>query len=505
MISIYEPEISNYSNSAIQAIKSGWISNHGEFIEKSTNKLKEILNAKHVILMANGTCATHCLFLSIKYKYPNINKIYIPNNCYVAAWNCCFMEYDKNQIEVMKMDVNTWNICVDEEYIKSLDTNSAVLIVHNLGNIINVPRLKRLRPDLIFVEDNCEGFTGKYEDIYSGTSESSLCSSVSFYGNKIITTGEGGAFFTSDDEVYNYIKKVFSQGMSSIRYLHDTHAFNYRMTNIQAAFLYEQLNDFDKIITNKKRLFEIYKKFFSPMIKNQKIKFFEIENHTEQTNWIFSIRILNNNLLIEDLNKFFNKNNVEIRPFFYPINCHKHLNDIEYNDDVSKQLSKEIIMLPSSPKITREEQMIVVESVFKLLFYYDNIEIIKINKENLELLNDFIPTINSSYFRYYNNRNINSVETQIITVLLKNRNNYIGYGHIDHENNYWIGIYLHNEYRKKGLGKLLLSYLIFISIYKNIENLFLSVDKSNNIAFSLYSKFGFKIFKDNQSNFTMIL
>ena len=220
------------------------------------------------------------------------------------------MEYDKNQIEVMKMDVNTWNICVDEEYIKSLDTNSAVLIVHNLGNIINVPRLKRLRPDLIFVEDNCEGFTGKYEDIYSGTSESSLCSSVSFYGNKIITTGEGGAFFTSDDEVYNYIKKVFSQGMSSIRYLHDTHAFNYRMTNIQAAFLYEQLNDFDKIITNKKRLFEIYKKFFSPMIKNQKIKFFEIENHTEQTNWIFSIRILNNNLLIEDLNKFFNKNNV---------------------------------------------------------------------------------------------------------------------------------------------------------------------------------------------------
>ena len=258
MISIYEPEISNYSNSAIQAIKSGWISNHGEFVEKSTNKLKEILNAKHVILMANGTCATHCLFLSIKYKYPNINKIYIPNNCYVAAWNCCFMEYDKNQIEVMKMDVNTWNICVDEEYIKSLDTNSAVLIVHNLGNIINVPRLKRLRPDLIFVEDNCEGFTGKYEDIYSGTSESSLCSSVSFYGNKIITTGEGGAFFTSDDEVYNYIKKVFSQGMSSIRYLHDTHAFNYRMTNIQAAFLYEQLNDFDKIITNKKERYYVF-------------------------------------------------------------------------------------------------------------------------------------------------------------------------------------------------------------------------------------------------------
>ena len=78
----------------------------------------------------------------------------------------------------MKMDINTWNINTDTNYIQSLDKNSAVLIVHNLGNIINVPRLKRLRPDIIFVEDNCEGFTGKYDNIYSGTSDSSLCSST---------------------------------------------------------------------------------------------------------------------------------------------------------------------------------------------------------------------------------------------------------------------------------------------------------------------------------------
>jgi len=245
MITIYSPEITSYKKSAINAIESGWISNHGEFVEKSTELLKNILNVKHIILMANGTCSTHCLFISIKYKYPNITKIYVPNNVYVAAWNCCFMEYDKNQVEVMKINPDTWNLETNYEYIKSLDNNSAILIVHNLGNVINVPRLKKLRPDLIFVEDNCEGFTGKYENIFSGTSASSLCSSISFYANKIITTGEGGAFLTNDDEVYNYIKKVFSQGMSSIRYLHDTHGFNYRMTNIQAAFLYEQLNDFD--------------------------------------------------------------------------------------------------------------------------------------------------------------------------------------------------------------------------------------------------------------------
>ena len=73
--------------------------------------------------MANGTCATHCLFLSIKYKYPQISKIYVPNNSYVAAWNSALMVYNIEQIEVIKMNKETWNIETDEQYIQTLDTN----------------------------------------------------------------------------------------------------------------------------------------------------------------------------------------------------------------------------------------------------------------------------------------------------------------------------------------------------------------------------------------------
>ena len=141
MISIYEPNIKKYTSSAINAITSGWISNHGEYIKKATDKFKELLNCKYAILMSNGTCATHCLFLSLKFKYPNIKHIYVPNNAYVAAWNSVLCVY--NQLIVMNMDNFTWNINTDENYIKSLSYNSAVLIVNNLGNIINVPRLKK--------------------------------------------------------------------------------------------------------------------------------------------------------------------------------------------------------------------------------------------------------------------------------------------------------------------------------------------------------------------------
>jgi perosamine synthetase len=376
MINIYEPCISNYKTSAIVAIESEWISNHGEFIKKSTQKLKEILNVKYSILMANGTCSTHCLFLALKFKYPNISKIYVPNNCYVAAWNCLLMEYDKNIIEVMKMNVDTWNICVDEEYIKGLDSNSGVLIVHNLGNIVNVPRLKRIRPDLIFIEDNCEGFTGKYENIYSGTSESCLCSSVSFYGNKIITTGEGGSFFTNDDDVYNYILKVYSQGMSSIKYLHDTHAYNYRMTNIEAAFLYDQLNDFENIINNKKNIFENYKNLFKPLIETNRVAIFKEEEDIECANWIFAVRLINNKKSIQETFDFFKSNNIDIRPFFYPINKHEHLKDIVFEDSITDILNNEIIMIPSSPSITLETQKYVVTIISNFvnenIFYVRN-------------------------------------------------------------------------------------------------------------------------------------
>jgi perosamine synthetase len=363
MINIYEPATTKYSKSAIKAIESGWISNHGEYVSLSRQKICDTLNCQYSILMSNGTCATHCLFLSLKYKHPEIKKIYVPNNAYVAAWNSALMVYSIENLEVMKMNMNTWNVEVDENYIQTLDKNAAVLIVHNLGNIINVPRLKQIRPDLIFVEDNCEGLFGKYNGIYSGTSYDTLCSSISFYGNKIITSGEGGAFLTNHKNVYDYIVKVYSQGMSSVKYLHDVHAYNYRMTNIQAAFLYDQLEDIENILINKKNIFENYELLLQPLIQNNKISLFTKEDNTENANWIFALRIIGNTKTIEQTINFFKNKNIDIRPFFYPINSNNHLKNIENNDFISEVLNKEIIMIPSSPSITIEQQKYIVDII----------------------------------------------------------------------------------------------------------------------------------------------
>lgn len=361
-IPIYEPSLKDYTSSAIDAIKSGWVSNHGKYIQLATDKLKEILRVKHVILTSNGTTSTHCIAIALKYKYPNIKKIYVPNNAYIAAYNGILMEYSLDMLEVMNMSKFTWNIDVSYDYIKSLDTNSAVLIVHNLGNIINVPRLKSIRPDLVFIEDNCEGIFGMYQDQYSGNA--SLCASISFYGNKTITSGEGGAFITNDDDVYSYIKRVYSQGMSSIRYVHDVLAYNYRMTNVQAGLLYDQLCDINTILNKKQNIFDTY----ISLLKDNNNVYFQIEEpDTKRANWMFAIKLNNLNISYNDIEKFMNDNGIEIRPFFYDVLAHAHLKNIKIQDNtVAKYLNSCIIMLPSYPDITLDQQKKVTDTINSL-------------------------------------------------------------------------------------------------------------------------------------------
>jgi dTDP-4-amino-4,6-dideoxygalactose transaminase len=135
------------------------------------------------------------------------------------------------------------------------------------------------------------------------------------------------------------------------------------MTNIQAAFLYDQLNNIQQILSNKHKIFNNYEKLLSNLINNGKVKLFQRENDTINSHWIFSVRIINNIKSIEETTNFFKKYNVDIRPFFYPINKHGHLKTIKNEDETSYVLNNEIIMIPSSPTISLEEQEQVVDAI----------------------------------------------------------------------------------------------------------------------------------------------
>jgi len=365
MIPIYKPFLPQQSlNHAIDAINSGWISSLGNYKNLASNKLSNILKVNNVLLMANGTVASHLLIKALKYKYPNIKKIIVSNNVYITAWNILF--YDQNNYEIITVDanLNTWNADYSNIEIDPDSDDIAFLIVHNMGNIINVPSLKRKYKNAIFIEDNCEGIFGEYDGIPSGTQ--SLCSSLSFFGNKNITTGEGGALVVNDEDLFYYLSKLHGQGQTDTRFVHDILGYNYRMTNVHAAILLGQLELYEQIKNTKIKIFKKYKLLLSGI---PGIFWQEEEPGCSHSCWMFGVRIEGN----ESYKKskyFFDKKGIETRPLFYPITYHKHLQHIKSNTKNAQKLNNECVILPSYPELTDLE----IEYISDCVKRYNNVK-----------------------------------------------------------------------------------------------------------------------------------
>jgi ribosomal protein S18 acetylase RimI-like enzyme len=132
-------------------------------------------------------------------------------------------------------------------------------------------------------------------------------------------------------------------------------------------------------------------------------------------------------------------------------------------------------------------------------------DIIEITEKNIILLYNFI--LNNTLpntFRYFNKRSIDVIKNHIITLILIDNNLPIGYAHIDyHDNQYWFGICILDKYQGNGYGKQLMEYIFNHEKIKNIDKIYLTVDKINTIAIKLYTKFNFYNIDEKDSYFTM--
>jgi perosamine synthetase len=363
MIPIYKPYIPESSlKYAYDALSSGWISSRGRYVDAATEKMQELLGVKYVLLLNNGTSACHLMAKSLSKKL-NSNKkkkILVPDNVYVAAWNAFLFDKEYKLITI-KTDIDTWNIDSNDLNKKiTKHPDAAVLIVHNMGNVINVPELQIKYPNTIFVEDACEALLGKYENSYTGTK--SFCSSMSFFANKTLTAGESGMIMTNDEDTYLYTKCIHAQGQSKKRFIHNELGMNYRITNVQAALLMGQLEIADKIIEMKNNIFTKYRAAF----KDREDVFIQQESiNTKHANWMFGLRILDNENF-DMANNFFSSRDIEIRPMFYAINEHEYLkhnkNVIIGNCKNAELLNKQAIVLPSFPELKTDEQKHIIDT-----------------------------------------------------------------------------------------------------------------------------------------------
>tara|TARA_Y100000592_G_scaffold88365_1_gene144080 strand:+ start:3833 stop:4927 length:1095 start_codon:yes stop_codon:yes gene_type:complete len=359
MIPIYQPYKSEKSvGYAKDALESNWISSQGKYLDSCKELFKREFGYKYCIFTNNGTTACHLLAEGLKFKYPKIKNLVVPNNVYVAAWNSFKMSTDYNFI-FLEPNLGTWNADYNQLPQNLNPEDTAFLIVHNVGNVVNVPELKRRFSDFVFIEDACEGLMGKYEGNFTGTA--SFLSAFSFFGNKNLTSGEGGVIVTEDEEAFKYLNSIKNQGAGGkSRYIFERHGYNYRMTNIQAAILQGQLEEIDVIKWQKERIFNKYLEelkyvpFVAPQV---------IEDNTEHSNWIFAIKITDDNNWKKDLEISLFDQGIQTRPMFPPVNYHRHYHDIKTNITNAKTLYNSCIMLPSYPDLTNNQISFICDKI----------------------------------------------------------------------------------------------------------------------------------------------
>lgn len=361
MIPVYKPYIAPNTKKYLEdVINSNWLSSGGYYYDAAKSKLEDLLNVKHVLLTNNGTTATHLLAKSLKHKR-NIKKVICPNGVYVAAWNSFLFDNDMT-LKLVDLSLDTWNY--DKEQLSLAMKNespeeTALLLVHNIGNPFEIKD-----HDFLIVEDNCEGFLGKYhKGKMTGTEH--LASSISFFANKNITCGEGGAVITNDEEVYELCRITHGQGQSSQRFIHSHLGYNYRMTNLTAAVLLSQLEIVDEIMNIKEELFNTYK---TSLQSEENIHVQTVLDGCKHSNWMFGIRV--DGSTYEKAKTYFDSKGIETRPMFYSACKQPYMQNYIDNETVqianqekADFLNKEVVILPSYPDLSKDEQTHVIETV----------------------------------------------------------------------------------------------------------------------------------------------
>lgn len=257
-----------------ECLDTGWVSSVGKFVDKFEKDLAEFTGVKRAVAVANGTSALHiCLLLA--GVQPN-DEVLVPALTFVATANAvaycgAIPHFVDSEYRSLGMDAVKLNEYLNEyaeirdEYCYNKTTGrriKAVVPMHTFGHPVDLEAFVALcdKFKLFLIEDAAESVGSYYKGKHTGNW--GILSAVSFNGNKIITTGGGGAILTNDEELGSFAKHVTTQAKlpHQWEFFHDHIGYNYRMPNINAALGCAQLEQLPGFIEQKRQLAKKYKK-----------------------------------------------------------------------------------------------------------------------------------------------------------------------------------------------------------------------------------------------------
>lgn len=256
-IPVYQPALDgNELRYVEEAVKSTWISSRGAFIDRFESDFCRLTGSSHATTVSNGTTALHAALLALGLG-PG-DEVIVPSFTYIAAVNA--VRYVGATPVFVDSETDYWQLDVAQLPALITPRTRAIVVVHVYGHpspMAEIGAIARAH-DLFVVEDCAEALGARIGNQWVGTF--GHLATYSFFGNKTVTTGEGGMVCSDDADLIARVRKIKSQGLAGNReYWHDIVAHNFRMTNVTAAIGCAQLERFDALAAAKRDLAERYR------------------------------------------------------------------------------------------------------------------------------------------------------------------------------------------------------------------------------------------------------
>lgn len=351
----------------IDCINSGWVSSSGKYLLEFEKKISKMFKRKYVSTVTNGTAALDLAIKSINIKKGD--EVLVPTFAIISV----ILEILRIGAKPIFIDCDplTWNVKTEDIQKKITKKTKAIIVVHTYGLPADMDPIMKLakRYKIKVIEDSAELIGQKYFNIPCGSFGD--ISTFSFYANKHITTGEGGAVLTNKNSYQKKFKYYRNLCFEKKRFIHRDIGWNLRMTNMQASIGVSQLNRLNKIIEKKISIGNRYNKNLNDLRENLQLPLQETE-YAKNIYWVYGVVLKNNSkLTAESAMRFLKKNKIECRPFFYPLHLQpvvqKIIGKSKKKYPIAEKIYKYGFYLPSGLAITNK-QIDYVSNKLKELF-----------------------------------------------------------------------------------------------------------------------------------------
>ena len=359
VIPVFEPYLQgNERKYVAQCLATGWISSQGEFITRFEELLARYHGVKHAIATSNCTTALH-LSLKALGIGPG-DEVLCPDLTFIAPANMVVL----SGAQVVLVDVHPRTLAIDPERLEPQITNrtKAIIVVHQFGHAAPMDEICAIakRHRLKIIEDNAESLGGRYKGRLLGTIGDCAC--LSFFANKIITAGEGGAILTDDDETAEMCRILRDHGMSrEIKYKHIELGYNYRMTNLQAAVGLGQMEQLDMILAKRNKQMEMYYNLLGDI---EGIRLRSFAKWCDPVHWLMTVTFDEKHNRDEFL-FFMKQKGIDCRQMINPVHRADHFVDKHSDADFPNaiRISAQSVHLPSSTQLEEDHIRLITNRI----------------------------------------------------------------------------------------------------------------------------------------------